>query len=46
MVTVNGIEPTIQLVHIKAVVTDDTVVEMGGEATKVQEDIDKNIIVI
>ena len=32
MLTVNGMDPTIHLVYIKAVGTDDTVVEMGGEA--------------
>ena len=37
MLTVNGMDPTIHLVHIKAVVTDDTVLGMEGEAAKSQD---------
>ena len=39
MLTVNGMDPTIHLVHIKTVVTDDTVVGMGGEAAKCQDNL-------
>ena len=37
MLTVNGMDPTIHLYHMKVVVTDDIVVEMGGEAANGQE---------
>ena len=35
--TAHGMDPTIHLVHIKTSVADDTVMEMGGEATKGQD---------
>ena len=36
---VNGIDPSIHLVHLNPDVTEDTVMEMGGEAVKGQDDL-------